>query len=95
MRQRLQETDPSVSFIARTNRSPAALMCGLNARVMSLSYANRGIRDGVTEERALIRATDEGGARLVVDRVIAVVLDYVLPFSDDGADGAGCGGLDT
>jgi hypothetical protein len=62
---------------------------------MSLSYANQGIRDGVTEERAVIRATDEGGALLVVDRVIAVVLDYVLPFSDDGADGAGCGGLDT
>ena len=33
-----------MSFIARTNRSPAALMCGLNARVMSLSYANRGMR---------------------------------------------------
>ena len=85
MRQKLQETGPSVSFTARTNRSPAALMCGLNARVMSLSYANRGIeesRDGDTEEHAVVRAPDNVGALLV----------YVLPFSDDGA---GCGGLDT
>ena len=92
MRQKLQEKDPSVSFTARTNRSLAALTCGLNARVMSLSYANRGIRDGVTEERAVVHAPDEGGALLVVDRVNAVVLDYVLPFSDDGV---GHGGLDT
>ena len=65
MRQKLQEPDHSVSFIARTNRSPAALMCGLNARVMSLLYAN-----GVTEEGAVVRAPDDGGALLV----------YVLPF---------------
>ena len=88
MRQKLQEKGPSGSFIDRTNRSPAALTCGLNARVMSLSYANRGIEEsgnGVTEEGAVVRAPDDGGALLVVERINAVVLDYVLPFSDDDA----------
>ena len=77
MRQKLQEKGPSGSFIDRTNRSPAALTCGLNARVMSLLYAN-----GVTEEGAVVRAPDDGGALLV----------YVLPFY---VDGAGCSWLDT
>ena len=81
MRQKLQEKGPSGSFIDRTNRSPAALTCGLNARVMSLLYANRGIKEwgnGVTEEGAVVRAPDDGGA--------------LLPFY---VDGDGCSGLDT
>ena len=85
MRQRLRETDPFVSFIARTNRSLAALTCGLNVMVMSLSYANRGTgssRDGVTEEHAVVRASDDSGPLAV----------YMLRFSDDGV---GHGGLDT
>ena len=84
MRQKLQETDPSVSFIARTNRSPAALMCGLNAMVMSLLYANRReeSRNGVTEEHTVVRAPNNGGALGV-----ALLSSYV--------DGAGCSGLDT
>ena len=92
MRQRLQEKGPSGSFIARTNRSPAALTCGLNARVMSLSYANRGIEgtgDGVTEERAVVRAQVGGGA-LLDDGGAPLV--WVFPFYVDGAD---CGRLDT
>ena len=85
MRQKLQEKGPSGSFIDRTNRFPAALTCGLNARVMSLLYANRGIEEsgnGVTEEGAVVRAPDDGGAPLV----------YLFPFY---VDGAGFSGLDT
>jgi hypothetical protein len=40
MHQKLQEKGPSASFTARTNRSLVALTCGLNARVMSLSFGN-------------------------------------------------------
>jgi len=74
MRQKLQEKGPSGSFIDRTNRSPAALTCGLNARVMSLLYAN-----GVTEAGAVVRAPDNGGA-LGVD---------ILSFYVDGAGCSG------
>jgi hypothetical protein len=85
MPQRLQVLGHLALFIGRTTRFPVVQRCGSSVMEILLSYANRGVRssrDGVTEERAIVRASDNGGALVV----------YMLRFSDDGA---GYGGLDT
>ena len=72
MRQKLQEKGPSGSFIDRTNRFPAALTCGLNARVMSLLYANRGIEESGNGGMGSLKK-----ALLFVPRMMAGLLLFI------------------